>query len=76
MKDVVEYADNNPVDLSDDEAVDELDKLQLRESIRNQMISDVPLGAFLSGGYDSLVVVALMQAESDRRINIYFNRIS
>lgn len=55
---------------SDIEAEEELDKI-LRDSVKLRMISDVSLGAFLSGGIDSSVVVSLMQAQSTSKIHTY-----
>jgi asparagine synthase (glutamine-hydrolysing) len=52
------------------EAVEQLEIL-LKQAVKAQMIADVPLGAFLSGGVDSSTIVALMQAQSNRPIRTF-----
>jgi asparagine synthase (glutamine-hydrolysing) len=55
---------------SPEELTERLDRL-LREAVKMRMMSDVPLGAFLSGGYDSSTIAAMMQAQSATPIRTF-----
>ncbi len=52
------------------EAVDSLSDL-LRDAVKRRMVADVPVGAFLSGGFDSSTIVALMQTVSPRPVRSF-----
>jgi asparagine synthase (glutamine-hydrolysing) len=59
-----------PIGLSPGEAVDELERI-LERAVGRQMMSDVPLGAFLSGGVDSSTVVAMMRKVSSQPVKTF-----
>ena len=67
---VAKRGQKNQFEGTEQEAADQLENL-LKESVRGQMRSDVPLGAFLSGGIDSTLVVSLMQSMSDKKIRAF-----
>jgi asparagine synthase (glutamine-hydrolysing) len=67
---VVASALARPFTGSDSDAIGALESL-LMDAVGIRMEADVPLGAFLSGGFDSSIVVALMQAQSSRKVRTF-----
>jgi asparagine synthase (glutamine-hydrolysing) len=69
-KAVAERGIGEPFSGNETEAQESLEKL-IKHAVGLQMVADVPLGAFLSGGVDSSTIVALMQAQSARPVRTF-----
>ena len=70
LEQVVKQAEQNPFIGNDAEAISVTDEL-LRDTVKRRMMADVSLGAFLSGGVDSSLITALMQAQSTQPIKTF-----
>jgi len=68
--DVVDYYNKPKLSISKEEATNELDDL-LKSAFNYRMVSDVPVGVFLSGGYDSSAVAAIIQSQSKMKLKTF-----
>ncbi|GEP43766.1 asparagine synthase (glutamine-hydrolyzing) [Brevifollis gellanilyticus] len=70
LRQVIEHGYDHPFAGTEKEAIDTFESL-LKEAVGMRMVADVPIGAFLSGGVDSSLIVAMMQAQSSRPVRTF-----
>ncbi len=68
--DVLDYYNKPKLTISLPDAITETERI-LEKAFQYRMVSDVPVGVFLSGGYDSTCVTALLQKNSTSKINTF-----
>ncbi|HEY4936235.1 MAG TPA: asparagine synthase (glutamine-hydrolyzing), partial [Puia sp.] len=68
--DVYDYYNQPKLDISEDEAIRETESL-LHSAFNYRMVSDVPVGVFFSGGYDSATLAAILQSDSTQKIKTF-----
>lgn len=68
--DVYDYYNQPKLDISEDEAILKTESL-LHSAFNYRMVSDVPVGVFFSGGYDSATLTAILQSDSTQKIKTF-----
>lgn len=68
--DVTDYYNKPELNISESEALTEAEKI-LTKACQYRMVADVPVGVFLSGGYDSSLVTALLQKENTKKLKTF-----
>lgn len=68
--DVLEYYNKPKLRISEEEAAEEVERL-FKSAFQYRMVSDVPVGVFLSGGFDSSVVTAILQKNNTQKIKTF-----
>jgi len=68
--DVEESYKKPKLNIDENEAIEEIEKL-LKSAFEYRMVSDVPVGVFLSGGYDSSAVASILQTNRTQKINTF-----
>lgn len=68
--DVLDYYNKPKLKISETEALDEVEKI-FTSAFQYRMVSDVPVGVFLSGGYDSSAVTAILQKNNTQKIKTF-----
>ncbi len=68
--DVINAYNSEKLDISEDDALNKLDSL-LKSAFSYRMVADVPVGVFLSGGYDSSLVTAILQNGMSQKLKTF-----
>jgi len=68
--DVIDYYNKPKLNISEVEAIEETEKL-LKSAFNYRMVADVDVGVFLSGGYDSSVVTAILQSNMSKKLKTF-----
>lgn len=68
--DIIDYYNKPKLKICEQEALEETERI-LTSAFQYRMVSDVPVGVFLSGGYDSTVVTAILQKNNQQKIKTF-----
>jgi len=68
--DVIDAYNRPKLNISEEEAINETEKI-LKSAFEYRMVADVPVGIFLSGGYDSSLVTAILQKDRSQKLKTF-----